>query len=132
MTVPVQNLRINGPLTALPVDDGNCHLHFIRILRIFALFLTVPSVSGRSFAQDSSLQVAQPATSLSQTAQDILDDWKNEQEFRTYLQTKFVREHSDQSGRVRPDLWVKGVVEMKRMRTVSQIGPAPMEPPAEK
>jgi photosystem II stability/assembly factor-like uncharacterized protein len=42
-------------------------------------------------------------------------------EFRKQLRQKFVREHSDSTGQVRPDLWRAGVAATQRMRIVAGV-----------
>jgi len=80
-----------------------------------------------SFAQNSASQVTEPVKPQSETPRGTPEDGDKEQEFRMLMLQKMRREHSDPSGRVRPDLWNEGVAHMKRMKVVSQIGPVPKE-----
>jgi photosystem II stability/assembly factor-like uncharacterized protein len=47
---------------------------------------------------------------------------KEEQQRHEALKAKYVREHSDPSGRIRPDLWRKGMKHVARMPTAPHIG----------
>ncbi len=47
-------------------------------------------------------------------------DWK--QKIREQEQKEFLREHSDASGKPRPDLWRKGVEQQKQMQVAPYIG----------
>ena len=46
-----------------------------------------------------------------------------EQEARVLMQRKLRREHSDASGRLRPDLFAKAIAQIQRMKVAKQIGP---------
>ena len=74
----------------------------------------------------------QPVKPLTKTAREGPKDWEKEQRSRMLIQEQMRRDHSDPSGRVRPDLWSEGVAHMKRMKVVHQIGPAPKESPEKK
>lgn len=85
-----------------------------------------------SFAQKPASQVTKPVKPPSTTSRGEREDGKEEQELRVRLQKEFEREHSDASGRVRPDLWNEGVAHMMRMKVISHIGPVPKESPGKK
>ncbi len=50
---------------------------------------------------------------------------ENEQELRKKHQEEFLKQHSDASGKVRPDLWRKGVQQQKQMQVAPYIGAKP-------
>jgi len=56
---------------------------------------------------------------------------ENEQELRKKHEKEFLKQHSDASGKVRQDLWRKGVQRQKQMQVAPYIGakpPAPASP----
>jgi hypothetical protein len=55
-----------------------------------------------------------------------------EQDFRQQQLAKMKREHSDDKGQLRPDLFAKGVAQVQRMKVVSEPGAAPTAQPADK
>ncbi len=46
----------------------------------------------------------------------------NNQEILKQQEKQFLREHSDSSGKTRPDLWRKGVEQQKHMQVAPYIG----------
>jgi len=96
--------------------------------RAIALPTTVALLlCSASFAQNPTSQVKKPSASERSRAIPQ-EDWQKEQESRKLLLQKNLREHSDASGHVRPDLWNEGVAHMKRMKVVSHIGPVSETP----
>ena len=120
-----------SPITVEQRPAGTRRPQSFQILPILSAF-TVLLFCTIAFAQDPTPQVTQPTASPNQTAQGVLQDWEREQEFRTHIQNKFIREHSDPNGRVRLDLWIEGVAHMNRMNVARQIGPVSTESPAKK
>jgi hypothetical protein len=51
---------------------------------------------------------------------------RNEQEIRKKRQQEYIREHSDPSGKVRPDAYVKGMEHVRQMKVAPQIGAKPV------
>jgi hypothetical protein len=80
-----------------------------------------------SWAQKPTSKVKKPSKPSSETSRTTEDDSEKEQELRTRMQEQAQRELSDPSGHIRPDLWKEGVAHMRRMKVVSQIGPAKQE-----
>jgi hypothetical protein len=47
---------------------------------------------------------------------------QKEEQIRKLQQKEFIREHSDASGNLRPDLWRNGVEQQKKMQVAPYIG----------
>jgi hypothetical protein len=61
---------------------------------------------------------------LGQSAQS--NGLRFEQERREQDQREYVREHSDPSGNVRPEAYVKGIEHVRRMKVAPYIGAKPL------
>ena len=114
----------------------NCRVHVL-LRHLMKWTITLPTAAALllctpSFAQNPTPEVTQPVKPLTKTAREGPKDWEKEQRSRMLIQEQMRRDHSDPSGRVRPDLWSEGVAHMKRMKVVHQIGPAPKESPEKK
>src|SRR5262245_46120064 len=46
---------------------------------------------------------------------------ENDQERREEREREFIKEHTDASGRARPDLWRKGIEDYKRMKIAAGV-----------
>jgi len=101
----------------------------LKSLSIPAAVLVLCSVS---FGQNPTSQVSKPARPSRETSRNAPEDLEKEQKLRTLMLQKMRREHSDASGRVRPDLRDEGLAHMKRMKVVSEVGPVPKESPEKK
>ena len=64
------------------------------------------------------------ADPLGQSAQS--NGLGSEQERREEHQREYVREHSDPSGNVRPEAYVKGIEHVRRMKVAPYIGAKPL------
>jgi len=111
----------------------NCRVHVLRrhVMK-WAIRLTTAAallLCTALFAQNPTREVTQPEKPLTKISRERPEDWGKEQRSRMLVQEQMRRDHSDPSGRVRPDLWSEGVAHMKRMKVVHQIGPAPKESP---
>jgi hypothetical protein len=51
---------------------------------------------------------------------------RNEQQLRKQRQQEYTREHSDPSGKVRPDAYVKGIEHARQMKVAPYIGARPL------
>ncbi len=130
---PVLSFTVEQSPAVLLIGHGDLSLQTFKFLR-FLGFLTLIALLPCSFslAQSSTSQSAQSVTVLNKTAPSVLEDWEKEREFRTLMQTKFFREHSDPDGRIRPDLQIEGAAHVKRMKVAPQIGPMPTVPPVKR
>ena len=102
--------------------------------RIVAAAIGVPvavallSWSGAAVAQQAPA-AAQTTTPHSTVKTPVLPGLPAKQASDTELegikkiQAQIAREHTDTSGRVRPDLRAAGIAHMRRMKVVTQIGP---------
>ncbi len=50
---------------------------------------------------------------------------RNEQEIRKKQQQEYTRQHSDPSGKVRPDAYIKGIEHARQMKVAPYIGAPP-------
>jgi hypothetical protein len=67
------------------------------------------------------------ADPLGQSAQpEASNGLRFEQERREEHQREYVREHSDPSGNVRPEAYVKGIEHVRRMKVAPYIGAKPL------
>ena len=57
---------------------------------------------------------------------DSSDGLKTKQELRKQRQQEYVREHSDPSGKVHPDAYVKGIEHARHMKVAPSIGAKPI------
>lgn len=56
---------------------------------------------------------------------------RNEKKFREQRQKEYVRQHSDSSGKVRPEAYLKGIEHVRQMKVAPYIGAKPLgESPA--
>ncbi len=53
---------------------------------------------------------------------------QKEEQLRKLQEKEFIREHSDASGKLRPDLWRNGIEQQKKMQVAPYIG---WHPPSE-
>jgi hypothetical protein len=60
------------------------------------------------------------------------DQAQKHQQVREKQQQKFLREHSDASGRPRPDLWRQGMEHARQMPVAANIGARLIPPPINK
>ena len=74
------------------------------------------------------LSCALPAVASAQVSA-VASEVHEEQSGRETLRNRFVREHSDESGRVRHDLWLQGMAHARRMAVAPSIGASQAEPP---
>jgi hypothetical protein len=99
---------------------------FYRKLNAFALGAAFAFLlCGPSPAQDAAPPASRLAKRPTSTAGAKSEDPYEEQERLALLREKMRRENSDESGRVRPDLFAKAVAHMRRMKVAKQIGPDP-------
>ena len=82
-------------------------------------------LGGYCWAQEKSSQPASQAKPPVSKFAEVKEDWQNEQESQQRRIEELRREHSDESGRPRPDLFEKGVAQLQRMKVTNQIGPGP-------
>ncbi|MGA9565081.1 MAG: hypothetical protein WBS19_06120 [Candidatus Korobacteraceae bacterium] len=73
-----------------------------------------------------------PAKSTAPPSRKVSQDPAVEEDSRLQQLAKMKREHSDDKGQLRPDLFAKGVAQMQRMKVVSEPGAAPKTQPVEK
>jgi|GEM_PF-587404 len=126
-------------------------------LRVIALVLVLATLllGGRAFPPQRLLVVASTASAATQDPPS--DRELRRKQRRQEREQEFLREHSDSSGRLRPDLWQQGIADFKKMRIAAglrlssraeeaapeglggvigvqwtQIGPAPLAIDAEK
>jgi len=85
-----------------------------------ALFLCSAAV-----AQKATAPVEEPSPLSTLTAPVSQDDEQSELENLTLVKERILREHSDASGHVRPDLRSVGIAHMRRMKVATHIGPIP-------
>jgi len=64
--------------------------------------------------------------------QDHANDTDKEQKVRETVKQEFLRKHQDPSGRIRPDLWSKGMEHASRMHISPNIGARTAPPPTTK
>jgi hypothetical protein len=83
---------------------------------------------GVSWAQSPTSQATKPAKPTSEISPPA-EAWATEQQSRIARQEELRRELSDPSGRLRPDLFMQGLEQMKQMKVVSHIGPVSEESP---
>jgi hypothetical protein len=89
------------------------------------VFLTLlcAAISGpRTYAQDSDRGSDKDRPASSANSKDDEDAYE-EQENLQRLRAKMAREHSDSSGKPRPDLFDKGIGHLQRMKVVHEAGP---------
>ena len=72
------------------------------------------------------------AKSTAPPPRKVSQDPVEEEDSRQQQLAKMKREHSDDKGQLRPDLFAKGVAQMQRMKVVSEPGAAPKTQPVGK
>jgi hypothetical protein len=85
-----------------------------------------------SWAQSPTSQATKPVKPTSEKSSPTTEAWATEQQLRIARQKELRRGLSDPSGRLRPDLFMQGLEQMKRMKVVSHIGPVSEESPNKK
>ncbi len=84
---------------------GQPRKRWVLAIAAFVSVIASVAVCGSTFASDS----PQGGT-----------EWK--QQLREQEKKQFLREHSDASGKPRPDLWRKGIEQQKQMQVAPYIG----------
>lgn len=115
------------PASAEPPEESamNSSLSVFCILAMFFAPSNCVAQTQSAPAPAQAKSAAPPSRKVSQTP-DV------EQDFRQQQLAKMKREHSDDKGQLRPDLFAKGVAQMQRMKVVIEPGAAPKTQPAEK
>ena len=88
---------------------------------------------GQSIAQERPTQATEPRELT--PPQKVLpnkEDSDLETQNRLNRLAQMRREHSDATGKVRPDLFAKGLAQIQRMKTVHHIGATPETRPVSK
>ena len=83
-------------------------------------------------AQTQPVPAPAQAKSTAPPSRKVSQDPAVEDDFRQQQLAKMKREHSDDKGQLRPDLFAKGVAQMQRMKVVSEPGAAPKTQPVDK
>jgi hypothetical protein len=100
---------------------------------ITQLLIAVLVLCGQSFAQERPPQA--PAPRELTPPQEVLPSNENsdlETQNRLDRLAQMRREHSDATGKERPDLFAKGVAQMQRMKAVHHPGATPETRPVSK
>lgn len=108
-----------------------------------AVFVAVQSSGANLIAVPAAslalAQSAEPSAQSSPAAQGKSHGLLGEQKMRQLQRKEFLREHSDSTGQVRPDLELKGIQHMHQMKVAPSLGahstapsPAPSPAPAPK
>jgi hypothetical protein len=95
---------------------------------ILAMFF----VLSNCVAQTQSAPAPPQAKSTAPPSRKVTQDPAVEDDFRQQQLAKMKREHSDDKGQLRPDLFAKGVAQTQRMKVVSEPGATPKAQPADK
>jgi hypothetical protein len=93
----------------------------------FGLMLCSPSP-----AQNKASDAKQSAKQTASTREATPEDQQWEKDTRRRILQQLGQEHSDENGRIRPDLYAKAVAHVQRMKVAKQIGPEPAVPPDKK
>ena len=95
----------------------------IKRLRVLQLFLFFSLMSSPLMGAQSSIAAPVSHEPVShEPAAAESDETIGEQPARELNRQKFLRDHSDPSGFVRPDLWRKGMEHARQMEVVRNIG----------
>lgn len=81
------------------------------------------TLAALAFVTPSLVRADPPGGSVGPESSEGL---KTEQELRKQQQQEYVREHSDPSGKVRPDAYVKGIEHARHMKVAPFIGAKPI------
>jgi hypothetical protein len=74
----------------------------------------------------ASADAAPPATLAAPVAPGAPTGLRDEQRLRMQHQQEFLREHSDASGKIHPDAYVKGMEHARHMKVAPYIGAKPL------
>ena len=102
---------------------------FVNVSRRFALRLALTLFVGvalgiSGWLVSTSAQVR--ADSLNKSQGNVSKGLQFERERREEEQQQYLREHSDPSGKVRPEAYVKGIEHVRRMKVAPYIGAKPI------
>lgn len=89
---------------------------------VLLTLLCGPISAQKTYAQDSDRDSDKDRPASSSNSKDHEDAYE-EQENLERLRAKMAREHSDSSGKPRPDLFDKGISHLQRMKVVHEAGP---------
>ena len=95
------------------VADSVVRLRFILVAAFAALVFSMPTVVRADPIGES----VRPEAS---------EGLRNEQEEREKEQKEYIREHSDASGKVHPEDYVKGIEHARHMKVATHIGAKPL------
>jgi hypothetical protein len=102
-------------------------------LRLFALLLAIAFLFFSPSSGQNRAAPAAPPTKARPSSKDAKSENEaREQETRALMLQRLRREHSDASGRLRPDLFAKAIAQIQRMKVAKQIGPGPTVSPDKK
>jgi hypothetical protein len=95
---------------------------------ILAMFCAL----SNSVAQTQPVPAPAQAKPTAPPSRKVSQEPDVEQDFRQQQLAKMKREHSDDKGQLRPDLFAKGIAQTQRMKVVAEPGAAPKAQPADK
>jgi hypothetical protein len=92
------------------------------VVKSFVLAASVAVVLCRpAWAQNQNPPTVKPRSEAVKKNEDP----QREQQQRVLVLERLKREHSDQDGHLRPDLYAKAIAQRQRMKVANQIGPDP-------
>jgi hypothetical protein len=102
-------------------------------VNLFRLSIAAAILCGSGIAQQRPTNAPEPMKAT--PPQKVLsneEDSDLEMQNRLNRLAQMRREHSDANGKLRPDLYAKGVAQMHRMKVTHQIGATPEPQPVRK
>ena len=90
----------------------------LRYSLVFALVLSSASIAQKHVSQTTGRRPP-----YNRSSEHTEEDWLREEAFRIRNQEAFLRAHSDETGKFRTDLWIRGLEQRNRMKVAKELGP---------